>query len=55
MPKNPTCANCGRPMRETAASWTKAGAWEISVFECKACGVVFFTEDHVPITGAPAP
>ena len=55
MPKNPTCANCGRPMSETAASWTRVGKWEVSVFECNVCGIVFYTEDHVPLTGFPAP
>ena len=55
MPKNPTCANCGRPMRETPASWNRVGKWEISVFVCGACGVVFYTEDHVPLAGLPTP
>jgi hypothetical protein len=27
----------------------------LTVFECTACGVVFYTEDHVPITGLPVP
>jgi hypothetical protein len=34
MPNNPTCANCGRRMSETAESWTRVGKWEVSVFEC---------------------
>ena len=27
----------------------------LTVFECTACGVVFYTEDHVPVTGKPIP
>lgn len=55
MANNPTCANCGRRMSETAESWTRVGKWEVSVFECKVCGIVFYTKDHVPLTGPPLP
>ena len=55
MPKSPTCANCGQPMVETPRSLRHDGNWEISVFECEACGLDFFTEDHVPLVGLPAP
>lgn len=40
-------------MIETARSLLKAGEWDFSVFECSACGIDFFTEDHVPLTGVP--
>ena len=53
MPKSPTCANCGRPMIETPRSLREDGEWDVSVFECNACGIDFFTEDHVPLTGLP--
>ena len=52
MPKSPTCANCGRPMVETPRSLRQDGKWDLSVFECSACRLDFFTEDHVPFTGA---
>jgi hypothetical protein len=55
MPKSPTCANCGRPMIETPRSLRQDGEWVVSVFECAACGIDFFTEDHVPLTGLPPP
>ena len=54
MPQSPTCANCGRPMIETPRSMRADGEWEVSVFECGACHIDFFTKDHVPLTG-PAP
>jgi len=54
MPKSPTCANCGRAMIETPRSLRGEGEWDVSVFECSACHLDFFTEDHVPLTG-PAP
>jgi hypothetical protein len=53
MLKSPTCANCGRPMTETPRSLRQEGEWEFSVFECSACRLGFFTEDHIPLTGAP--
>ena len=31
------------------------GEWDVSVFECSACGIDFFTEDHVPLTGLARP
>jgi hypothetical protein len=55
MPMSPTCANCGRTMVETPRSLKHDGDWEISVFGCSACGIDFFTEDHVPLTGLPVP
>ena len=55
MLKSPTCANCGRPMIETPRSAPGVGRWVLSVFECSACGLDFFTEDHVPLTGAVVP
>jgi hypothetical protein len=39
-------------MSETARSIRHEGKWELSVFECSACGLEFFTEDHIPLTGA---
>jgi hypothetical protein len=42
-------------MSETATSWTRVGKWEVSAFECNGCGIVFYTEDHVPLTGLPTP
>jgi hypothetical protein len=39
-------------MSETPRSIRHDGKWELSVFECSACGLDFFTEDHVPLTGA---
>ena len=53
MPKLPTCANCGRSMIETPRSMRRDGEWDFSVFECSMCGIDFFTEDHVPLTGLP--
>jgi hypothetical protein len=55
MPQSPTCANCGRPMIETPRSMKQDGEWDVSVFECSACGIDFFTEDHVPLTGLARP
>ena len=55
MLKSPTCANCGRSMIETPRSMRADGDWDVSVFECSACGLDFFTQDHVPLTGLPAP
>jgi hypothetical protein len=55
MPTSPTCANCGRPMIETPRSMRADGEWDVSVFECSACHLDFFTEDHVPLTGPPVP
>ena len=55
MTKSPTCANCGRLMIETPRSMRAEGEWDVSVFECNACHLDFFTEDHVPLTGLPAP
>ena len=51
MLKSPTCANCGRPMTERPAH---ADESVLTVFECNSCGVVFYTEDHIPLTGLPA-
>ena len=51
MPKSPTCANCGRPMIETPRSMRAEGEWDVNVFECSVCGLDYFTEDHVPVTG----
>jgi ribosomal protein S27AE len=48
--KNPTCANCGGVMEQRASHENKT---VLTVFECTKCGVVFYTEDHVPITGLP--
>jgi len=42
-------------MIETPRSMKQDGEWEVSVFECSACGIDFFTEDHVPLTGLLAP
>jgi len=53
MIKSPTCANCGRPMIQTPRSLQNDGEWDVSVFECAVCGIDFFTEDHVPLTGTP--
>jgi hypothetical protein len=50
MLKNPTCANCGLAMTQRPSHDSKT---VLTVFECNACGVVFYTEDHVPITGLP--
>ena len=50
MLKTPTCANCGRPMKERPAH---AGKSVLMVFECSSCGVVFYTNDHVSLTGLP--
>jgi hypothetical protein len=41
-------------MIETPRSMRAEGKWDVSVFQCDACGIDFFTEDHVPLTG-PAP
>ena len=38
-------------MDETARSLRPDGKWETSTFHCVACGLDFFTEDHVPLTG----
>jgi ribosomal protein S27AE len=46
--KNPTCANCGEAMTQRASHENKT---VLTVFECTRCGVVFYTEDHVPLTG----
>jgi hypothetical protein len=51
MPKSPTCANCGQAMTETPRSQKHDGIWDVSVFECKRCSLVLFTEDHIPLTG----
>ena len=40
-------------MIETPRSLREDGEWDVSVFECNACGIDFFTEDHVPLTGLP--
>ena len=40
-------------MIETPRSLRQDGEWVVSVFECAACGIDFFTEDHVPLTGLP--
>lgn len=40
-------------MMETPRSLSEDGDWDLSVFECKACGIDFFTQDHVPLTGLP--
>ncbi len=42
-------------MIETPRSLKQDGEWDVSVFECNPCGIDFFTEDHVPLTGLPAP
>jgi hypothetical protein len=42
-------------MIETPRSMRQDGEWDISVFECNACGIDFFTEDHVPLTGLARP
>jgi hypothetical protein len=42
-------------MVETPRSMQVEGEWEVSVFECAACGIDFFTEDHVPLTGVASP
>ena len=46
--KNPTCANCGEAMKQRPSHENKT---VLTVFECTKCGVVFYTEDHVPLTG----
>lgn len=40
-------------MTETPRSLSHDGEWDVSVFECSTCGIDFFTEDHVPLTGLP--
>ena len=40
-------------MIETLRSLSQDGDWDLSVFECNACGIDFFTQDHVPLTGLP--
>ena len=40
-------------MVETPRSMKHDGEWDVSVFECSVCGIDFFTEDHVPLTGLP--
>jgi hypothetical protein len=42
-------------MVETPRSIRAEGDWDVSVFECNACHLDFFTEDHVPLVGLPAP
>jgi hypothetical protein len=42
-------------MDETPRSLRQDGTWELSVFECDACRLDFFTEDHVPLTGVVRP
>jgi hypothetical protein len=42
-------------MIETPRSMKQDGEWDVSVFECSACGINFFTEDHVPLTGLARP
>jgi hypothetical protein len=42
-------------MIETPRSMKQDGEWDVSVFECSACGIDFFTEDHVPLTGLARP
>jgi hypothetical protein len=42
-------------MIETPRSMRQEGEWDVSVFERQACGLDFFTEDHVPLTGLPVP
>jgi hypothetical protein len=54
MPQSPICANCGRPMIETPRSMRAEGEWDVNVFECSACCLDYFTEDHVPVTGLSA-
>ena len=49
----PKCPNCGRPMIE-AQTDTVALSPEVLVFECDRCNVTYFSEDHVPIAGAPS-
>jgi hypothetical protein len=40
-------------MIETPRSLNQDGEWDLSVFECNSCGIDFFTQDHVPLTGLP--
>jgi hypothetical protein len=42
-------------MVETSRSLHHDGEWNTSVFECNQCGIDFFTEDHIPLTGLPSP
>jgi hypothetical protein len=42
-------------MVETPRSLLRDGDWDLSVFECEACRLDFFTMDHVPLVGLPAP
>jgi ribosomal protein L37AE/L43A len=46
--KNPTCANCGAAMKQRPSHENKT---VLTVFECTKCGITFYTEDHVPLTG----
>ena len=47
---NPLCPNCSRPMDLVRAPEDPR---DVHTFECQWCHVVFMTEDHVPIGGAP--
>jgi hypothetical protein len=40
-------------MIETPQSMRAEGEWDVNVFECSVCGLDYFTEDHVPVTGLP--
>lgn len=40
-------------MIETPRSLNHDGEWAVSVFECGACGIDFFTEDHVSLADPP--
>ena len=38
-------------MVETTRSLNRDCEWNTSVFECNQCGIDFFTQDHIPLTG----
>jgi hypothetical protein len=45
---NPKCPNCNRPMILIAKPRWSGDPY---TFECLGCGVVYMTDDHVPIPG----
>jgi hypothetical protein len=45
---NPHCPNCDRPMIPIARS-RRSG--DPNTFECRGCGLVYMTEDQIPVPG----
>jgi uncharacterized protein YbaR (Trm112 family) len=45
---NPLCPNCSKPMGLLKAAERPN---DEHAFECKTCGVVYMTTDHIPIAG----